>query len=293
MKIGLFNLVVILVTVLTLPAQGHHETSASSVRLMTLNIAHARADGGNQLLQSKARARSNLDRIATVINREQPDIVAFQELDNNSFWNGRFDHGQFIAEKTNFTHWFTGSHQLSNNLDYGTGLMSRFDMSEPFSVTFRKPFARTRKGFVLSTIDWPDTDGIKVDLVSLHLDFLSKSQRRKEIETLTSTLGQRSNLLIVMGDFNMEYDKSELLRSLASTLNLHAWHPDNDELVTFQRSGKRLDWILVSREFDINGHQVLDDPLSDHQAVIVDVSLRNEPHEQPSPDEPEFLVGQE
>ena len=287
MKKGCFSLVAILVTALTLPALG--QTSESSVRLMTLNIAHARADGGSQLLQSEAKARINLDKIAEVINREQPDIVAFQEIDNNSFWNGRFDHGQLIADKTNFTHWFTGSHQLSNNLDYGTGLMSRFDMLDPLSVTFTKPLARTRKGFVLSTIEWPNTDGIKVDLVSLHLDFLSHSQRRKEIDVLTNTLLQSENLLIVMGDFNMEYDKSELLQKLAATLNLHAWRPDEDQLVTYRRLGKRLDWVLVSEEFDFNAHQVLNDPLSDHQAVMVDVSLREE---QLTFDEPELMVGQ-
>jgi len=287
MNKGLFSLAAILVIALTLPAQG--QSSDTSVRLMTLNIAHARSDGGSQLLQSEAKARVNLDKIVDVINREQPDIVAFQEIDNNSFWNGRFDHGQLIADKTNFTHWFTGSHQLSNNLDYGTGLMSRFDMLDPLSVTFNKPFARTRKGFVLSTIDWPNTDGIKVDVVSLHLDFLSHSQRRKEIETLTDTLLRSDNLLIVMGDFNMEYDKSELLQKLASTLNLHAWRPDKDELVTYRRLGKRLDWVLVSEEFEFDTHQVLNAPLSDHQAVIVDVSLREE---QLLFDESEFMVGQ-
>lgn len=285
----LAGLAAILVATVTLSAHGQQETDVTSVRLMTLNVAHARATGRNQLLQSELKARANLDRIAAVINREQPDIVAFQEIDNNSFWNGRFDHGRVIAEKTNFIHWFTGSHQLSDNLDYGTGLMSKFSLSNPLSVTFEKPFARTRKGFVLSTIEWPNSGGIKVDLVSLHLDFLTQSQRRKEIDILIRTLDQRDNLLIIMGDFNMEYEKQDLLHQFSATLNLHTWLPENQDLVTFPRSGKRLDWVLVSREFDFNGHQVLSDPLSDHQAVIVDVSLRQEQ----LTFEPAYLVGQE
>jgi endonuclease/exonuclease/phosphatase family metal-dependent hydrolase len=280
----------LLVAALTLPAHGHHEISAASVRLMTLNVAHARATGRNQMMQSEVKARVNLNKIAAVINREQPDIVAFQEIDNNSFWNGRFNHGQFIAEKTNFNHWFTGSHQLSNNLDYGTGLMSKFSLTDPLSVTFKKPFARTRKGFVLSTIDWPNSKGVKVDLVSLHLDFLSRSQRRKEIDTLIRTLYQRDNLLIIMGDFNTEYEEQALLHQLSSTLNLHTWLPDEDELVTYPKLGRRLDWVLVSQAFEFNGHQVLKDSLSDHQAVIVDITLR---HEQLIPYGPEYLVGQE
>jgi hypothetical protein len=39
--------------------------------------------------------------------------------------------------------------------------------------------------------------------------------------------------------------------------------------------GKRLDWVLVSREFSIISHEVLEDPVSDHQPVIVEVTLLN------------------
>ena len=77
-----------------------------------------------------------------------------------------------------------------------------------------------------------------------------------------------------MGDFNMEYkEKDALLPDLATVLDLHVWNPDGDELVTFPKLGKRLDWVLVSREFSIIGHEVLEDPVSDHRPVIVEVTL--------------------
>jgi len=56
-------------------------------------------------------------------------------------------------------------------------------------------------------------------------------------------------------------------------LDLHVWNPDGDELVTFPKLGKRLDWVLVSREFSIISHEVLQDSVSDHQPVIVEVTL--------------------
>jgi len=264
-------LVVLVLWIFSLPAQSTLASDAASVRLMTLNIAHARADGRNQMMQTNKHARTNLGKIADVIDREQPDIVAFQEIDSNSFWNGRFNHGRFIAAKANYDHWFTGSHQLSKNLDYGTGLMSKFKLTDPQSFAFDRPFARMRKGLVLSTIDWPESDGIKVDLVSLHLDFLSSSQRLKEISAFIEMISDRENLLIVMGDFNMEF-KDPGLQELITQLDLQTWRPQ-EQVVTFPRSGKRLDWIMVSRQFSLEQHQVLSDPLSDHQAVIVDVTL--------------------
>ena len=274
MKLTLRNLILSTAFLLASPAYADSIAKNTGVRLMTLNVAHARARGFSQILQSSDQARSNLLDIADIITREQPDIVAFQEIDSNSVWNGRFNHGQFLADKTAYDHWFLGSHQLSESLDYGTGLMSKFNLTNPRSISFEKPFARPKKGFVLSTVDWPELENVKVDLVSIHLDFLSRAQRRREMNTLRGTLEARKNLRIIMGDFNMEYkEKHALLPNLANVLDLHVWNPDGDELVTFPKLGKRLDWVLVSREFSILSHDVLEDPVSDHQPVIVEVTL--------------------
>jgi endonuclease/exonuclease/phosphatase family metal-dependent hydrolase len=255
-------------------AYAANNPSGNGIRLMTLNVAHARARGSFQLFQTDEDARTNLTSIAKVINREQPHIVAFQELDRNSFWNGQFDHGQFIAEAANYNNWFTGTHQSGIKLDYGTGLMSKFGLENQTSVIFKQAFARTRKGFVLSTINWPEKSEVKVDLVSLHLDPISHTERRTELNTLLDALEGSDNLRIVMGDFNMQYDEERaLIADLTTALDLHAFKPLKSELVTFQRSGKRLDWILVSREFEFLRHEILSDPVSDHQPVLAEITL--------------------
>jgi endonuclease/exonuclease/phosphatase family metal-dependent hydrolase len=274
MKLALRNLILGTAFLLASLAYAESIEKKSGVRLMTLNVAHARAQGFSQILQSSDQARSNLLGIADIIARENPDIIAFQEIDSNSVWNGRFNHGQFLADKAEYDHWFLGSHQLSESLDYGTGLMSKYNLTNPRSISFKKPFARPKKGFVLSTVDWPELNNVKVDLVSVHLDFLSHDERRHEMNTLRETLESRKNLRIIMGDFNMEYkERHALLPNLATVLDLHVWNPDGDELVTFPKLGKRLDWVLVSREFSIIDHEVLEDPVSDHRPVIVEVTL--------------------
>ena len=267
---------IILSSILTLPCTVYaaDAPAGNGIRLMTLNVAHARARGSFQLFQTDDNARSNLVSIAAVINREKPDIIAFQEIDRDSFWNGQFNHGKFIAEKSNYSNWFTGTHQSGIKLDYGTGLMSKYGLQNQTSIIFKQPLARTRKGFVLSTIDWPERANVKVDLISLHLDPISHSQRRSELNTLLETMDHRDNLRIIMGDFNMEYEQQNaLLADLTTALDLHAWQPRGEDLVTFQRSGKRLDWILVSREFEFLRHEILSDVVSDHQAVLAEITL--------------------
>lgn len=68
---------------------------------MTLNVAHARSDGSSLLFQSEDQATLNLWKIVNVLRREEPHVVAFQEIDKNSFWNGRFNHTEFLAEQAN------------------------------------------------------------------------------------------------------------------------------------------------------------------------------------------------
>jgi hypothetical protein len=45
------------------------------LRVLTLNLAHGRADGPHQLLQSAASRRATLRRVAELLQREGPHVV--------------------------------------------------------------------------------------------------------------------------------------------------------------------------------------------------------------------------
>jgi endonuclease/exonuclease/phosphatase family metal-dependent hydrolase len=243
------------------------------LKVMTLNVAHARADGANQLLQSTDEAKSNLWQIIDVLNREKPHVAAFQEIDSNSFWNGRFNHTAFLAEGANYPHHFSGSHIDGNRLQYGTAIVAQLALREPSSIKFKKPFARLGKGFVVSTARWPGSEDIDVDIVSVHFDFLTGNQRLKEAMKLIETIKGRINPRVIMGDLNSEYGAdSQLIPLLEDSLGLSTWQP-HVEVVTFPKLQKRLDWVLVSRDIEIVTHEVLPDTLSDHRAIVAELRL--------------------
>lgn len=248
-------------------------SEAIVMKVMTLNVAHARAEGRSQLLQSVDQAKQHLWRIANVLKREQPHIAAFQEIDRNSFWNGRFDHTKFVADHAGYPHYFSGAHIKGDNLEYGTALVAQISLEEPTSVRFNRPFARPRKGFVLSTARWPGSDDVDVDVVSVHLDFLTRGQRLREVKKLISALKHRDNPRIIMGDLNTDYaGDGHLIPFLEQQLALTAWKPLSNT-ITFPKFQKRLDWVLVSNEIEIISHKVLSDPLSDHRAVVAQLRL--------------------
>ncbi|MBO6656761.1 MAG: endonuclease/exonuclease/phosphatase family protein [Pseudomonadales bacterium] len=243
-----------------------------TMKVLTLNVAHARADGRSQWLQSSEQARQHLWRIANVLKRENPHVAAFQEIDTNSFWNGRFNHTEYVADIANYPHHFSGAHIQGNHLEYGTALVSRQTLNDPKSVRFNRPFARPRKGFVLSTTHWPGADHVDVDVVSVHFDFLTRNQRKKEARKLIEALAGRDNPSIVMGDLNADYHEDSLIPLLEKSLDLSTWQP-SQKTVTFPRFQKRLDWVLVSEEIEIVSHEVLPDALSDHRAVVAELRL--------------------
>ena len=75
---------------------------ADGLRLMSLNIAHARRKAQHQSLLKDTTIRRNLELIAGVLERERPDVVALQEADGPSFWSGGFDHVTALAEPGGF-----------------------------------------------------------------------------------------------------------------------------------------------------------------------------------------------
>jgi len=244
------------------------------LRVMTLNIAHGRKNGRHQLLRRTATIKSNLDDVAAVIKRLNPDLVALQEADGPSAWSGSFDHVQYVAERAGIAYSIRGEHVKRKNTSYGTALLSDFPTNTSVSVTFPPSPPTFSKGFVISTIAVPGLPSI--DVVSVHLDFSRKTVRERQAQELVDRLRRRKNPQIVMGDFNCEWtSKEQTLRLLTDDLKLKAYHPGAKNMVTFPKSSKRLDWVLVSPEFDFITHEIISDTISDHQGVIADVKLKN------------------
>lgn len=245
------------------------------IRVLTLNLAHGRKTGFNQALQRRTTIRSNLDDVARLLRDRQPDVVALQEADGPSLWSGRFNHVEYLAQESEFDHFFRGDHVRMLRLSYGTAVLSSHPILETHSYRFTPSPPMPPKGFVLSTVHWQHPSGREVvfDVVSIHLDFARRNVRLRQCEEMAVMLEQRQHPLVIMGDFNCEWISSEqTLRRLSNKLNLHTYQPDNGSLVTFPTTRKRIDWILCSRGFEFLEHEVIEDQLSDHRAIVAELA---------------------
>jgi len=246
----------------------------AGLRVMTLNLAHGRGTGFHQMLQHSDQTVRNLDNIATLLNTTGPDIIALQEADSPSFWSGNFNHVGHLARSAGFAHSVQALHVDAIGLAYGTALMSRLDLSNPRAITFDPSLSPVPKGFVVSTIRWPGEDLVNIDVVSVHLDFMSGTIRKKQADELIAVLRSRNHRVVVMGDLNSEWQQQgSTAQYLVNKLGLKAWQPENSALVTFPALGERLDWILISSGLEFDSHQIIGTGISDHRGVVAELKL--------------------
>lgn len=248
----------------------------NSVRFLTLNIAHGRSNGFHQALQKNSKLSNNLDEIADLLAVEQIDVAAIQEADFEAVWSGELDQVDHIAQEAELNYSIHGQHVSQWRLVYGTAIVSRFELTDPLSVVFRTG-SIGRKGFVVSRFAWPMMPEREVDVVSLHLDPLSRRVRLRQIMELTAHLQQRKHPVIVMGDFNLSLRRDKVAaRLLCEGLGLHGVKLNQRVMPTYPRLLRRLDYVLISAEFSFQSYRTLDVSLSDHLPIIADVALN--PH---------------
>ena len=249
-------------------------TPSYELSVMTLNLAHGRGTGLHQSLQNGRKARRNLDEVAALLLREQPDLVALQEADGPSSWSGRFDHVTYVGAAGGLAWSARSGHANGNLLDYGTALLGSLPLEDARAHTFMPGIATTPKGFTVVTATWPGTD-LDFDVISVHLEALRTEIRKRQVGELVRAFADSPRPIILMGDFNATWDgRDEVMATITEALDLRAWQPEDSD-GTYRNTNLRIDWILVSEDFEFVEHRTLDDAVSDHRPVMARLRLSN------------------
>ena len=248
-----------------------------TVTILSLNLAHGRKSSMNQILVSKKKTYANLDGIAKLLKEVQPDLAAFQEADDPSRWSGGFDHVAYLAEQTGWPNYVHGTHADGWLYSYGTAILSPHELSSTYIHDFQPSFPTTTKGFVAATVNWQQDDTVvPLTVISAHLDFLSRAVRQEQVDEMLEYIQSIQGPYIVAGDFNGELkDDDSAVQELMEELELRAFKPDSDALGTYKSAaGKRLDWILVSKELEFQNFEIRSEIVSDHFAIVAHIIYR-------------------
>jgi len=252
--------------------------------VLTLNLAHGRKDALNQMLQKTSTTRRNLEEIAGFLGSSGADLIALQEADHPSHWSGKFNHVDFISEKSLYPCRIHAHHAHKRMYDFGTALLSRVPYTDSLAHTFTPSPPTTSKGFVMGKVLWNPggqlQEPVTVSVISVHLDFSRKKVREAQTEEMRAMLPDIAPPLIIMGDFNTDWSTDEsALRAIAANGKLKVYQAEATDLGTYKNGKHRLDWILISKDLEFVSYEVPQIVLSDHQPVLASVRLLENRHQ--------------
>lgn len=217
---------------------------------------------------------ASLEQLAEFINKENPDLVALQELD----WMTERDraphqhHKDFITE-----------------LGYRTGMFSLYGKTIPHAnglygigILTRKPYINVKKiilpkaagvkecrALLMAEIEITEKDTIV--FASTHLDYSSSEARTAQIEVITENLKASRYPAIIGGDFNTVPDSPEIVTFFKD------WLPcSGNEPTSPAKSPKRkIDYLFAypSTSWKLESVKVVETQLSDHLPVVSEISL--------------------
>ncbi|MDH3940766.1 MAG: endonuclease/exonuclease/phosphatase family protein [Xanthomonadales bacterium] len=253
--------------------------NSSILRVVTLNMAHGRKDGRNQMLLKGETIRNNLVELAGLLDRADAHVIALQEADAESAWSGKFNHVDFLSENTIYSCNFHGIHASNRVYDFGTALLSKYEFQGAFAHSFVPSKPTTTKGFSLAALDWnpaaAPAEPVRVKFASVHLDFSRRSVRRSQIDEMVRVLAGIEGPLVIMGDFNTDWQTEDSsLKYFAEQLDLTVFEPHAEGFATYGDKGVRLDWILISKQLKFSKYAVFPDVVSDHYAVAAEIGLK-------------------
>ena len=248
--------------------------SATTLRLLCLNIQvgahssrywHYLTQAWRHVLPSQA-ARLNLERIAGLCAAY--DVVALQEADAGSLRTAQLNQVAHLSERAGFEYWHAAvTRDLRPFAQHCLGVLSRW------------PFKRVQYHVLPGWL--PGRGALEVEihpegceqlrLIIVHLA-LSRSTRALQLNFIADLIGDRTDT-VVLGDLNCDTRELDAhpgicnaaLRGVHSQPTFPSWRPT-----------RTLDHILVTPTVDVIDARVLEERLSDHLPVAVEIRLRME-----------------
>ena len=247
-----------------------------SLRVMTYNIYGARAT-------SPANA-ADLDAIAEVIRRQNPDFVTLNEVDVFTNRTGKDVHqARDLAEKLGMEWHFSKAIDRDGG-EYGDAVLSKYPILEKRS--YRLPCAAEQPGEDRSLcVIRVQIDGKELYVATTHLDHLSGDASRlvqaTEIRRIRDT--ELEGDLILCGDLNA-IPSSNVIATMTSFLTNTG--PIDQYTFPSDDPSRKIDYIMYApiEHFGVQNCQVVSRgdqqvggvDASDHRPVIADIRFQTE-----------------
>lgn len=265
-NIGLF-----LVSLLFLQCITSNETASKSainegvLRIMTYNIHHANPPSRADVIDVSA--------IAEVIRKENPDLVALQEVDVNTKRSGKTLHeARELAEQLGMNFYFAKALDYQEGF-FGNAVLSRYPLLDSLQVLLPSLPDVKAENRVLAAIKIQISDQ-KLWFGSTHLDYQSDSNNLFQSRTLLDAIDSINDPFILGGDFNVD-EYSETI-ALFDQYFKRTCPGECPPTIPVKNPNRAIDFLMYRSAdfFSTLHHKVIDEQYaSDHLPVVADLTL--------------------
>lgn len=241
---------------------------SSTVKVLSYNIAKAFAVDENLDSPPREEVYERLQRVADIINAEQPDIVFFSEILLECCFS-RINQISELQKLTELKHWAFGEN-FNIGLPWlrvvsGNAILSRWPLAAVGNPDLpgRKPFyvVKNNRRVLMCSID---TLGEPLTLVACHNNTYNKDVNHQQVQTILASVAETPALLA--GDFNARPDSP----SIAEIRTSNRFNGAFNGPPTFPSTGpsRTIDYIFAPAHWELLDHRTICDEASDHCAIV-------------------------
>lgn len=242
------------------------EEVVASIKVMSYNIHHANPPSKPDVI--------DLDAIVGVIKAQDPDLVALQEVDNNTERSGEGNQAEMIAEKLGMYVYFAKALNYEGG-GYGNAILSKYPLENSQTYNLPNEPGSNTENRVMAAAKIKLPDGTEIIFASTHLDYKANSPSRiLQLKKIIEISKEEAVPMIIAGDFN-DSPGSETINLLDNsfTLSCRSCPPT----IPVNQPTRAIDFIAFrhpENKFKAKSHQVIDETYaSDHLPIVAQIEL--------------------
>ena len=168
-------------------------------KIMSYNIHHANPPSMPDVIDMEA--------IIEVIRKENPDLVALQEVDVLTKRSGQIDQAKLIAEALGMHYYFAKAIDFDGG-EYGQAILSKQPFTNPQIHHLPAVASSNAEPRILITIDISVSDQQSITFATTHLDAQRDPQNRNmQAQELVRIAADNTHPMVIAGDLNMTTDQ--------------------------------------------------------------------------------------
>lgn len=225
---------------------------------MSYNIHHANPPEKPGLI--------DIDAIAQVIRREQPDLVGLQEVDVNTKRSGSINEAKLLAEKTGMFYHFFKSIDYDGGA-YGNAILSKFPISNAGGMALPQVIKAEERALIWVNVTLPNQQ--KLLFSNTHLDAGKANENRiVQMKAIIEKLQGISDPVIIVGDLNSEPKQEPI--NLLDQYFVRSCITNCGFTIPQKNPKKTIDYIaLKGAKWEVDSHRVILEPYaSDHLPIL-------------------------